>query len=116
MTRETCNWCGADVDADRGFRVYAPAQGQRAAFCRLEHIVPWAMRGARRRGGPAWTASPWPPAAAAADGPAVCSHCGEPLTGAHIVLVHHRDAERIVDRFRDVEHMRAWALRGGRWG
>ena len=43
---ERCAWCGAAVDAEDGFRAYEPAGSRAAVFCRLEHIVPWAIRGA----------------------------------------------------------------------
>ena len=44
MSEERCTWCGDDVEADDGFRAYEPAGGRRAVFCRLEHIVPWAIQ------------------------------------------------------------------------
>ena len=43
---ETCTWCGAEVEADDGFRAYEPAGERRAAFCRLEHLIPWSIQGA----------------------------------------------------------------------
>ena len=43
---DACTWCGADVEPWDGFRAYEPAGGRRAVFCRLEHVVPWAIRGA----------------------------------------------------------------------
>ena len=41
-----CSWCGNDVDRDEGFRAAEPEGEQRAAFCRLEHVVPWVIQGA----------------------------------------------------------------------
>ncbi len=58
---------------------------EEAAFCRLEHIVPWAMRG-----GAGWGA-------------------GE------VELVRQRGAHRIVERFESAEQMRIWAQKGGPW-
>ena len=49
---EHCSWCGDEVEADDGFRAYEPAGGRRAVFCRLEHVVPWAIRGAWWEPGP----------------------------------------------------------------
>ena len=46
MSSETCTWCGAGVEGDDGFRLYEPAGARRAAFCRLEHVIPWAIQGA----------------------------------------------------------------------
>ena len=49
----TCSWCGAAVEAGDGFRAYEPAGERAASFCRLEHVVPWAMTGPHwRRGRP----------------------------------------------------------------
>ena len=42
---ESCTWCGAAVEADDGFRLYEPAGDRRGVFCRLEHVVPWAIQG-----------------------------------------------------------------------
>ena len=47
MPAETCTWCGAAVEAGDGFRAYEPAGERSAVFCRLEHVVPWGIRGAR---------------------------------------------------------------------
>ena len=44
--RRRCTWCGTRRRAEDGFRAYEPAGGRRAVFCRLEHVVPWAIRGA----------------------------------------------------------------------
>ena len=43
---EHCSWCGAAVAADDGFRVAEPEGERKAVFCRLEHVVPWVIRGA----------------------------------------------------------------------
>jgi hypothetical protein len=52
LNSEPCTWCGDDVDRDDGFLAYEPAGGRRAVFCRLEHIIPWAIQGSHW-GGPA---------------------------------------------------------------
>jgi hypothetical protein len=47
LNSQPCTWCGDDVDPDDGFRAYDPAGGRRAVFCRLEHIIPWAIQGSQ---------------------------------------------------------------------
>ena len=47
LMAEVCTWCGAEVEAGDGFRAYEPAGERRAVFCRLEHVVPWAIQDAR---------------------------------------------------------------------
>jgi hypothetical protein len=103
--QESCTWCGAAVDPEDGFRAYEPAGGRAAVFCRLEHIVPWAIRGAY-----------WEPAAAVADPELeTCAWCGEPLGEAHVALVRARGEHRIPDGFCGVGHLLEWAKAGGRW-
>lgn len=134
MSPATCSWCRADVAVDEGYRARRPASGQLAVFCRLEHIVPWVLRGAR------WpTASPGAPAddaatdsvegprpgqapshaaedpAAEGSAPSRCSHCDAELGAEQIVLVHHRGEHRITDAFCDTDHLRRWANAGGRF-
>ena len=46
MVGQPCSWCGVEVRDDEGFRAAEPAGERRAVFCRLEHIVPWAIQGA----------------------------------------------------------------------
>lgn len=105
---ERCSWCGEAVEVDDGFRAYEPAGERRATFCRLEHVVPWAIRG------PHWDPGPLgePPETDAGAG---CAHCGEPIGEVHVLLVRHRAEHRIPDSFCDVEHLAAWAKSGGRW-
>src|SRR5919202_2385178 len=43
---ERCSWCGDRLERDDGFRLGEQPGARRAAFCRLEHIVPWAIQGA----------------------------------------------------------------------
>jgi hypothetical protein len=103
---EPCSWCGTGVEPADGFRAYEPAGRRRAVFCRLEHIVPWAIRGA-------W----WDP------GPDVddhelqtCSWCGNALAEAHVALVRHRGEHVVPDGFCSVAHLLEWAKAGGRHG
>jgi hypothetical protein len=109
MAREQCTWCGSEVDPDDGFRAYEVAGRRQAAFCRLEHVVPWAIRGAY-----------WEPAAEGAGaafeaGLTECAWCEHALGDAHIALVRLRGEHRIADGFCSVEHLLEWAKSGGRW-
>ena len=45
MNSEQCTWCGAAVEPGDGFRLAESPGDRRAAFCRLEHVVPWAIQG-----------------------------------------------------------------------
>ena len=106
---DTCTWCGADVDDDDGFRLYEPAGSRRAAFCRLEHVVPWAIQGAH-----------WEPGEVAEPpsidrGAITCAHCGLDLGEVHLLLVRRRGEARIPDDFCSVDHLLEWAKAGGRW-
>ena len=107
MSAERCSWCGVDVPAGEGFRAYEPAGERRAAFCRLEHVVPWAIRGAA-----------WEPAPVAPPPPArgACAWCGAALDAAPVLLVRSRGEHRIGDGFCSVDHLLAWAKAGGRYG
>ena len=97
------------MDVDAGFRAYEPAGERRAVFCRLEHVVPWAIQG------PHWEAGGLTEASTVEEGIETCSHCAAPLGDAHVLTVSHRGAHRIPDGFCSVEHVRAWAAAGGRW-
>jgi hypothetical protein len=98
------------VEPDDGFRAYEPAGERRAVFCRLEHVVPWAIQG------PHWEAGTLTEPSTVEEGVEACSHCGERLGEVHVLLVRHRGEHRVPDGFCSVEHMRAWASAGGRWG
>ena len=102
---DRCTWCGADVDPDDGYRAYEPAGSRRAVFCRLEHVVPWAIRGA-------WW-EPGPPV----DDPRLshCSWCGEALADAHVLVMRSRGEHRLPDGLCSVEHLLEWAKAGGRY-
>jgi hypothetical protein len=106
---EQCSWCGEAVERDDGFRLYQPAAPRRAIFCRLEHVVPWAMQGARWEPGtgaePGWIGESLDD----------CAHCGAELVETRLVLVRHRGDHRVPDAFCSVDHLAAWATAGGRW-
>ena len=104
-----CSWCGAPVDADDGFRVYEPAGERRAAFCRLEHVVPWAIQGAHWEPGELDE----PPELDA--GLLRCSRCGAELGEVHVLAVRHRGEHRVPDAFCSIDHLTEWAKAGGRW-
>jgi hypothetical protein len=98
MTELQCNWCGEPVDPSDGYRLYEAER--RAAFCRLEHVVPWQIQG------PSW--EPGDEFEVEGD----CVECGEP---AKVLLVRHRGPHRIPDAFCSVQHAADWAKAGGRW-
>jgi hypothetical protein len=105
---ERCTWCGAAVERDDGFRLYEPAGDRRAVFCRLEHVVPWAIRGAH-----------WEPGGlderASVTGESNCAWCEKPLEDVHVLLIRHRGEHRVPDDFCSVDHLLEWAKAGGRW-
>ena len=105
---ESCSWCGERVEVDDGFRAYEPAGERRATFCRLEHVVPWAIQGAH-----------WEPGGLdepdSIEGPVSCSQCGSTLGDVHVLLVRHRGESRVPDAFCSVDHLLDWAKAGGRW-
>ena len=106
---EKCTWCGAEVDPDDGFRLYEPAGDRRAAFCRLEHVIPWAIQG------PHWEAGEVAEPSAIDDEGRTCAQCGAQLGEVHLLLVRHRGDHRIPDDFCSLEHLLEWAKAGGRW-
>jgi hypothetical protein len=106
---DACTWCGQAVDADDGLRVYEPAGERRAAFCRLEHVVPWAIQGAH------WEPGEMTEPASIGQGPISCAQCGKELGEVHVLLVRHRSEHRVPDCFCGVDHLLEWAKAGGRW-
>jgi hypothetical protein len=106
---EACTWCGAEVEQDDGFRAYEPAGERRGVFCRLEHIIPWSLRGAH------WEAGTMSEPVTVDEGAGTCSHCGAELGDAHVLLVRHRGEHRVPDGFCSVAHLNEWAKAGGRW-
>jgi hypothetical protein len=109
-SNESCTWCGEAVEAGDGFRAYEPAGERRAVFCRLEHVVPWAIQDAH------WEAGGLNEPPTLDDGARACAQCGAGLGDVHVLLVSHRGEHRIADGFCSVDHMLAWAKAGGRWG
>jgi hypothetical protein len=116
---ESCTWCGAEVEHNDGFRAYllsaatntaAGSTGERrAVFCRLEHVIPWAIQDAH------WEAGSLTEPAALNEEITRCSHCEAELGDAHVLLVRHRGEHRVADGFCSVDHMNEWAKAGGRW-
>ena len=106
---ERCTWCGAPVEPEDGYRLAEEAGERRAAFCRLEHVVPWALRGAH------WEAGTIDEPPGVGDATGACARCGDPLGDAHLLLVRHRGEHRIPDAFCSVDHLAGWARDGGRW-
>ncbi len=103
---DRCARCGRALNADDAFGLTGLGEGERAGFCRLEHVVAWVMRGAT-----------WDRAGSSATRPAEpperCSECE--AAPASLVLVHHRLGRAVADGFCSLEHLRAWSAAGGRW-
>jgi hypothetical protein len=93
-----------------GYRAYEPAGARNAVFCRLEHVVPWAIQDAH------WEAGELDEPSGADEEATRCAHCGEPLGDVHVLLVSHRGEHRVPDGFCSVDHLLAWAKAGGRYG
>jgi hypothetical protein len=106
---ERCAWCGERVDRDDGFRLAEEPGARHAAFCRLEHVVPWALQGAHWEAGSVAE----PPGLIETLGD--CAHCGTALDDVRVTLVRHRGEHRIPDAFCSVGHAADWAKAGGRW-
>ncbi len=109
MDELTCTWCGAAIDADDGFRLYEAGGARRAAFCRLEHVIPWSMQG------PHWEPGPVDEPGGTDQGPLSCARCGDQLDDVHLLLVRHRGEHRVRDDFCALDHLIEWAKAGGRW-
>jgi hypothetical protein len=105
-TGEACTWCGAEVEPGDGYRLTESPGDRSAVFCRLEHVVPWALQGAH------WEAGARENAGHELE---TCSHCGEALGDVRLTLTRHRGEHRIPDAFCSVDHAAAWARAGGRW-
>jgi len=106
---DACSWCGQEIGAGDGFRLYEPVGERRAAFCRLEHLVPWAIQG------PHWEAGEMTEPSSVDEEPVTCSQCGKELGEVHVLLVRHRGEYRVPDGFCGVDHLVEWAKAGGRW-
>jgi hypothetical protein len=104
-----CTWCGTAVHHDDGYRAAEQPGARHAVFCRLEHVIPWTIKGAHWEAG-----DPDEPPAPPEPG-SRCAHCDEPIGDVYVNLVRHRGEHRIPDAFCSVDHMNAWAKAGGRW-
>ncbi|MGI9082027.1 MAG: hypothetical protein ACR2FZ_07100 [Thermoleophilaceae bacterium] len=104
-----CSWCGREVEVGDGYRLGEQPGERRAVFCRLEHVVPWAMQG------PHWEAGSPEEAPDRAEARARCARCEAPLGEVRLLLLRHRGEHRIADGFCSVDHLAAWANAGGRW-
>ncbi|HYP48268.1 MAG TPA: hypothetical protein VEQ61_06480 [Thermoleophilaceae bacterium] len=109
QSTESCSWCDRALVPGDGWRVQALPGARRAAFCRLEHVVPWSIQGAHWRAGELDEPGP----AGSLDS---CAHCGEGLADVHVLAVRHRGEHRIADAFCSTDHLADWAKAGGRWG
>ena len=107
---EQCSWCGVAVERDEGFRAAEPAGERRAIFCRLEHVVPWVIQGARWEAGKLAGLDD-----DGANGLGRCAWCAGPLNEGSVLLVRHRGEHRIADCFCGTDHLLDWAKAGGRW-
>jgi hypothetical protein len=103
----SCSWCDRAIERGDGWRLHELPGARRAAFCRLEHVVPWSIQGAH------W--EPAPPGEERDATAGACAHCGEPLEDVQLTLVRHRGEHRIPDSFCSVGHLADWAKAGGRW-
>ena len=109
VSAERCTWCGKALEPGDGWRAAEPAGERVAAFCRLEHVVPWAINGAH------WGAGTLKEPSRLTDSLTQCAHCDAPLPDTYVLLVRHRGEHRIPDAFCSTSHMAEWAKRGGRW-
>jgi hypothetical protein len=109
QSTESCSWCGREIEPADGWRLEEQPGARRAAFCRLEHVVPWAIQGAH------WEPGEIDAPTATRDSVDACAQCGKPLTDVRLLLVRHRGEHRVPDAFCSVDHVSAWAKAGGRW-
>ena len=107
---DRCSWCGRHVEPEDGYRLAELPGERRAAFCRLEHVVPWSIQGTH------WEAGSVEEPRDVTAGVHECARCGAELGDVRVVLVRHRGEHRIPDGFCSVEHLAEWAKSGGRWG
>jgi ribosomal protein L24E len=111
-TELSCSWCGNAVERGDGFRLGEREGDRGAVFCRLEHLIPWAIQGAHWEAG-RWLEPPLEPSGL--DEARACAQCGSELGPGHLLLVRHRGEHRIPDAFCSIDHLVAWAKAGGRW-
>jgi hypothetical protein len=104
-----CSWCGEAVPTGEGYRAYEPAGAREARFCRLEHVVPWAIRGA------AWAPASEAAALALDEEPSTCAWCRADLAEQRVLVVRERGEHRIADGLCSTAHLLEWAKAGGRY-
>ena len=100
MSELKCSWCGEPIEPEDGYRLAEPAGARIAAFCRLEHVVPWALRG------PHWE-------------PGELDHEPDPELGEHLRPLRRADRRRARDPGappRPVPDRRRLLLRPARGG
>ncbi len=105
---DRCDWCGVGLDQDDGYRLLWPKRNMGAAFCRLEHVVPWMMQ---KNDWHIWSDVQVPE-----DADARCARTGLELDEDALYLVRHRGEFRVADGFSSAEAVLAWAKAGGRYG
>src|SRR5213082_3116029 len=88
--------CSEAVERADGYRL-SESPGQRAAaFCRLEHVVPWAIQGAH------WDPGELTEPPGIDQGALHCSQCGAELGEVRVICVRHRGEHRVPDAFCSV--------------
>ena len=97
------------MERDDGYRMVEEPGDRGGVFCRLEHVVPWALQGAHWEAG-----QPYEPSELLSR-LTECAHCGKVLGDVRVVLVRHRGEHRIPDAFCSAAHAAEWAKAGGRW-
>lgn len=110
MSALDCSWCGTPVGPDAGLRVAEPELLRGAAFCRLEHIVPWGEAGAEFG-----LTDVLEDDEDDGEGLGRCAQCAEPLRPGRVLLVRHQGPLRIADAFCGIDHLVDWAKAGGRF-
>jgi hypothetical protein len=109
QSTDDCSWCGRAIEREDGWRLQEVPGERKAAFCRLEHVVPWAIQGAH------WQPGEIEEPRGTAESLEACSHCGAALTDVRVIAVRHRGEHRVPDAFCSVDHLAEWAKAGGRW-
>lgn len=105
---DKCDWCGVGLEDDEGFRLLWPKRNMGAAFCRLEHVVPWMMQKND------WHI--WKDVQVPEEAEPRCARTGLELDEDALYLVRHRGDIRIADGFSSADAVLAWAKAGGRYG
>ena len=102
-----CDWCGVGLEDEDGVRLLKPARNMGAAFCRLEHVVPWLMK-----------KNDWHilgPTEIPDSATPTCSVTGEDLDESSIYLVRWPSGVEVADGFQDSDALLEWARSGGRY-